>query len=175
MSLYLYCKYLQSTQRKTYIIMLFRVILNFRLLTGFLQNTEGYIIILILSSDVKHVPYILFSVFWATSVYVCWIIGHLEVTFLWCLVQHWNKYYYARSILICIFIVNTGGPRISWFQNSWSPLFRDSVSGLNFVNSLPFWGFWTQKKQPKFFRKMFLFSFVLILILQTEVLNFSYS
>ena len=30
--------------------MLFRVILNFRLLTGFLQNKEGYIIILILTA-----------------------------------------------------------------------------------------------------------------------------
>ena len=71
------------------------------------------------------------------------------MTFLWCLVQHWNKYYYARPILICIFIVNTGGPRISWFQNSWSPLFRDSVSGLNFVNSLPFWDFELKKTAKK--------------------------
>ena len=29
-------------------------------------------------------------------------------------------------------------PRISWCQNSWSPLFGDSVSGINFVNSFPF-------------------------------------
>ena len=39
---------------------------------------------------------------------------------------------------------NTGDPRISWFQNSWSSLFNDSVSGTNFMNSPPFRDF--QKK-----------------------------
>jgi hypothetical protein len=37
--------------------------------------------------------------------------------------------------------LNTGDPRISWFQNSWSSLFHDSVSGTNFVNSPPFQDF----------------------------------
>ena len=32
-----------------------------------------------------------------------------------------------HKILICIFGSNTGDPCISWFHNSWSPLFRDSV------------------------------------------------
>ena len=31
----------------------------------------------------------------------------------------------------------TGDPRIPCFHNLWSPLFRDSVSVLNFVNSSP--------------------------------------
>ena len=39
---------------------------------------------------------------------------------------------------------NTGDPRISWFQNSWSSLFHDSVLGTNFVNFPPFHDF--QKK-----------------------------
>ena len=45
-NLHFYFTYLQSIHRKTYIIMLFSVTLNFRLLTGLLQNTEDYIIIL---------------------------------------------------------------------------------------------------------------------------------
>ena len=41
----------------------------------------------------------------------------------------------------------TGGPRISWFHNSWSPLFRDSLLGLNFVNSSQFRDFEKKKKK----------------------------
>ena len=45
--------------------------------------------------------------------------------------------------------VCTGGPRISWFQNSWSPPFRDSVSGINFVKSPPFRDFESKKAKKK--------------------------
>ena len=38
-------------------------------------------------------------------------------------------------------LIQGRGPLISWFQNSWSPLFRDLVSGTNFVNSPPFHDF----------------------------------
>ena len=48
-------------------------------------------------------------------------------------------------------IVSTGDPRISWFHNSWSPLFRDSV-----------WGqiswFWRKKSKIFFFFGFFFFS-----------------
>ena len=40
-----------------------------------------------------------------------------------------------------------GGPRISWFQNSLSPLFRDLVLGTNFVKSSPFRALRGKKKK----------------------------
>ena len=50
----------------------------------------------------------------------------------------------------------TGGPCISRFHNSWSPLFFDLVSGTKFVKSLPFRDFekkFVKKKNQDFFRK----------------------
>ena len=47
--------------------------------------------------------------------------------------------------------LDTGGLQISWFHNSWSPLFRDSVTGLNFVNSSPFHYFEKIKNQKLIF------------------------
>ena len=49
--------------------------------------------------------------------------------------------------------VCTGSPRISWFPNSWSPPFRDSISGIKFVNSPPFRDFDKKKAKKKFFWK----------------------
>ena len=52
---------------------------------------------------------------------------------------------------------DTGDPRIPWFHNSWSPLFRDSVLGL--IS----W-FW-RKNQNFFFRKCFWIFFFFLLFL----------
>ena len=52
-----------------------------------------------------------------------------------------------------VLITNTGDPLILRFQNSWSPLFCDSVSGPNFVNSPPFHDF--QKKFKNIFSNFY--------------------
>ena len=56
----------------------------------------------------------------------------------------------------------TGNPCILWFHNLWSPLFRDSVSGLNFVNSSPLHDFKKikEKKIRNFFDFFFHYLFV---------------
>ena len=65
----------------------------------------------------------------------------------------------ASIITICNFFVSlkfwsTGDPRISWFQNSWSLLFRDSVSGTNFVNSSPFHDFQKKTLKKNYYKKL---------------------
>ena len=50
-----------------------------------------------------------------------------------------------------LMITRTGDPHISWFHNSWSPLFDDSFSGLNFVNSLPFHDLEKKIQKKKYF------------------------
>ena len=52
--------------------------------------------------------------------------------------------------------VHTEDPRISWFQNSWSPLFRDSFLCLNFVNSSLFRDF-EKKSKRKYFSEFSVF------------------
>ena len=57
-------------------------------------------------------------------------------------------------------IYKYGDPRISWFQNSWYPLFHYLVLGTNFVKSPLFHDF--QKKIQKNFKTIFqkkIFSF----------------
>ena len=83
----------------------------------------------------------------------------------------WLKFTVTKPCVpYVIFIVDiahfryTGDPRIFWFHNSWSPLFRDSVLGLNFVNTSPFHDF-EEKNSKNFFFGFFLkffFSFLFI-------------
>ena len=65
---------------------------------------------------------------------------------------------------------NTGGPRISWFQNSWSPLFRDLVSGTISWKSPLFRDFKSKKKNWKFYKNEIFanFSFVAFSILPSH-------
>ena len=81
-----------------------------------------------------------------------------------------------------IWATTTGDPRISWFHNSWSLLFRDIVSGLNFLNSPPFHDF--EKKKSKiffyFFGKLFWiffssFFFVLFIYSDCHLMNINIS
>ena len=55
-------------------------------------------------------------------------------TFFECLQAWWNVWgqlgFDLSTFSFCTNVNTTGDPRISWFQNSWSPLFRDLVSGI---------------------------------------------
>ena len=53
-------------------------------------------------------------------------------------------------------LLYTVDPLISWFHNLWSPLFHDSVSGLNFVNSSLFHEL-KKKKNWIFFSSFFVY------------------
>ena len=61
---------------------------------------------------------------------------------------YWS--WWDHDIMASIWEKATGDPHILWFHNSWSPLFRDSVSGLNFVNSSLFCDFKNKKCKKKF-------------------------
>ena len=66
----------------------------------------------------------------------------------------------SRIVVFASVNLGYGGPRISWFHNSWSPLFRDYVLGTNFVKSPPFRDFekkfQKKKKKSGFFFGIFL-------------------
>ena len=64
------------------------------------------------------------------------VIFKLEIAISW-LILTVNSLTYTQCF-VCKYRARAGGPRISWFQNSWFLLFRDLVSGTNFVNSLLF-------------------------------------
>ena len=62
---------------------------------------------------------------------------------------------------------STGGPRISWFHNSWSSRFRDLLSDTNFVNSSQFRDFEAKRKKKsekfsEFFSEFFFQIYTLI-------------
>ena len=72
------------------------------------------------------------------------------------------------SIKSCSY-TSTGGPRISWFHNSWSSQIRDSVSGMNFVNSLQFSDF--KKEIKKFFENFLEFFLIFFYIFFSKSRN----
>ena len=78
-----------------------------------------------------------------------------------------------RRHLDCGQINSTGDPRISWFQNSWSPLFRDSVFASNSWIPRHF-GILTKKKKIFFFFKfseIFFTYFCFLFKIHTCIMN----
>ena len=67
-----------------------------------------------------------------------------------------NKWFLPKKVLKIFKNTYTGGPRISWFHNSWSSQIHDFFSGINFMNSSQIHDFEIENSQKKnFFRNFF--------------------